>query len=106
MRFSPRDAVRSRCLQRLAAVLGLAGLVGVPPPVQAARQQLESRVQAVRQALQAQADEAPQPAAGKVSDGRRRLAQWMNWPNWGNWANWSNWNNWPNWGNWGNWFNR
>ena len=90
MRISASDAVRSRCLLRLAAVLGLAGLIGASPPVQAARQQLESRVQAVRQALQAQADETPRPAAGKASDGKQRLAQWMNWPNWGNWGNWFN----------------
>jgi hypothetical protein len=103
MRLPAADPARPRWLQRAAAVLGLAGLMGAVPPAQAARDTLEGRVQAVRSALQAQA-EVTDPAGGDgaAAPSRRRVA----WPNWGNWTNWNNWNNWPNWSNWGNWFNR
>lgn len=99
----------SRRWRRLVAWLGLAGLA-VAGTVHAAdsvvkqRHALESRVLAVRAAMQAErksdvSTETDSNPRG-VFDESDPVAQWFNWPNWGNW------NNWPNWGNWGNWFNR
>ena len=91
-----------RWLQETASWLGLAGWLGVAaaatPPAAATmeRAELEARVAAVRQVIQATGQLADVAASGDGVD----VAQWFNWPNWGNW------NNWPNWGNWGNWFNR
>lgn len=86
-------------VRRLLALLGVAGLFGVAAPahpsIDTSRQELETRVLAVRAVLNEHAS-----LEGKSTDPARALAQWFNWPNWNNWSNW------PNWNKWGNWFNR
>lgn len=75
--------------------LGVLGLAGAgQADTLPARASLEARVDAVRQAWQA---EAPAPTT------ERDLADTQQAPPWNNWNNWSNW---PNWGNWANWLNR
>lgn len=79
-------------LGRIATLLfGLLGVThGTAGEVEAERQQLQARVDAVRQAATATAGEEPAMPIGQFR----------------NWGNWNNWNNWPNWGNWSNWLNR
>ena len=88
--------------RHLLTGLGAIGLFSTSAPASpippAERLALESRVLAVRQAMQQAVPPAVQPDANQAL-----AAQWGNWGNWGNWAN--AWNNWGNWGNWGNWYN-
>ncbi len=88
--------------RRLLMFFGLTGslLLSSPPAsasIDAEREQLKQRVNAVRESLTA--DPASQ-ASDRETSSAGKLAQWTNWPNWNNWGNW------PNWSNWGNWFNR
>jgi hypothetical protein len=96
-----KHARRASLFARLLTGLGAVGLFGTSPahPVQPAeRLALESRVLAIRHAMQQDSPPAIQPDSDQSV-----AAQWGNWGNWGNWAN--AWNNWGNWGNWGNWYN-
>jgi hypothetical protein len=89
---------RSWLLRQLFVLTGAIGLSGTAASATSKttldeRIVLESRVQVVRETLQAGTDrgESVHPL----------IAQW------GNWNNWNNWNNWRNgWNNWGNWLNR
>jgi hypothetical protein len=96
---------RARVFARhLLTGLGAVGLFSASAPANtvppAERLALESRVLAIRQAMQ----QVTRPAVEPDSNEAFAAAQWGNWGNWRNWAN--AWNNWGNWGNWGNWYNR
>lgn len=68
----------------LAAAIAAALAAGAAAPAEAVvreRAALESRVQAVRDALK---------AAGPLVPAAEWIAQWNNWPNWNNWSNWAN----------------
>lgn len=88
-------------LQRLFALLGIAGLIGTAAPTRASileeRSSLEARVDNVRELFRESSGGNTPP---DVKDGS--VSQWYNWPNWPNWPNWNNWRNWNNWGNWWN----
>ena len=93
---NPTKGARLRLLLRtFFALLGMASTVGATPPEpvdsSGARQVLETRVLAIRAAI----NRAPE--RNFLGEPFGTLAQWYNWNNWGNW---------PNWANWGNWFNR
>lgn len=96
-----RSTVSRRWWASALASLGLAAalpLSATESPAAARRASLESRVAAVRSALQ----EAPVAGDAQQEGNLGVHAQWFNWPNWNNWNNWVNWGNW---GNWSNWFN-
>src|SRR5436853_557433 len=91
----------ARLLRRgLRQLVVLAGAVGIwtanaplqaqPQPLSTERIVLESRVEALRQALR--------QAGDAVGEDQPVKAQWGNWNNWNNWRN--------SWNNWGNWLNR
>lgn len=89
----------SRALTRSLALLSLIGITfsataAAVHEAPSAASNLESRVQAVRNAL----DKQQRAPYEETLDGKRTFQ-------WGNWPNWNNWNNWPNWPNWGNWNN-
>lgn len=72
-----------------------AGSAALPPPppgmptqaaVEAARSDLQARVEAVRARLFG-ADTAP---AGAAPTFLAQATNWTNWPKWSNWANWAN----------------
>lgn len=77
-------------LVRVLALVGLAGVAAAeagPTPVAnetaKAREQLQQRMAAAREALTRHEAEAR-------SEGGSLLAQWNNWNNWPNWRNWGN----------------
>ena len=75
---------RRPCPTPLAAAVAaaLAGAPGAAPAAVASdRAALESRVQAVRDALLRPGPHVP---------AAEWIAQWNNWPNWNNWSNWAN----------------
>lgn len=89
-----RWALARRLVAGLLCATAGAGLAaptpGTPGSVDLERQALESRVAAVREAIQAGRPNSKVAPTGP-------LAQWRNWPNWSNWSNWPNWGNfWPN----------
>jgi hypothetical protein len=79
----------------VASVVFLGGNLSQADASRLPSNSIPDRVAAVRQALQANIQNAPSPSIPL-------LASWVNWPNWGDWANWNNWNNWNNWVNWFN----
>ena len=97
---NPRKIPNTRTLigRLLASIGAVAGIAAAPhaDAVPAARQALEARVLAVREALD---QDAERDAESGDAAPRRLLAQFK-------WNNWNNWNNWPKWGKWGNWLNR
>ena len=90
-------AVARRLLTGLGAASFFSTSALANPISSAERLSLESRVQAVRQALK---DSAPRSVQAEENESLSQPPGWGNWGNWGNWAN--AWNNWGNWGNWGN----
>jgi hypothetical protein len=72
---------------RLIAWVGIAGLAmpalaSVPTDVDAQRNALRARVEAVRQSLKGPAG-APATLLAQAAD-------WNNWPKWSKWSNWAN----------------
>jgi len=96
MSIQTKRARQHSMFARLLALIGVAGALGIPRPVDArvdmARHSLEARVLAARSAI-SDAAQANAPDSPDLLD--RQVAQ-----------SWGKWNNWNNWGNWGNWFNR
>lgn len=74
-------------MQRLPHVIAVVGLAGAAAPaaaeVEAARDALTQRVEAVRQHL---AGAGPQLPTTLVA----QAANWNNWPKWSKWSNWAN----------------
>ena len=78
--------------QGVLGLLGALGMAGLSLPAGAAwspqRVELEARVAAARQHLQAAAGRAGGQTARDAL--RAQASPWNNWPNWSNWSNWAN----------------
>jgi hypothetical protein len=79
-----RSPIRPR---RWIAWIGVAGLAlpaaaNVPTDVQARRDALRARVEAVRQGLK--------PASALPATLLAQTSDWNNWPKWSKWSNWAN----------------
>jgi len=74
-------------LGRVITLVGITSLVVTPAAASVERQrlQLQSRIDAVRQALQ-------QTSAATLHDATltAQAAHWNNWPKWSKWSNWAN----------------